>query len=46
MAFPFATGHTLGLGEAGQLICPVMRIASRAPGTSTLVRSAVHELIA
>lgn len=93
VAFPFATGHALGLGEAGSLICPVddlpprpwaevpvlrygdgpvatrllcgfvsleamnfqplrdalpvvMHIASRAPGTSTLVRSAVHELVA
>lgn len=93
VAFPFATGHALGLGEAGPLICPVddlpprpwaevpvlrygdgpvatrllcgfvsleamnfqplretlpvvMRIDSAATGTSTLVRSAVQELIA
>lgn len=93
VAFPFATGHALGLGEAGSLICPVddlpprpwaevpvlrygdgpiatrllcgfvsleamnfqplrealpvvMRIESRAPGTSSLLRSAVSELIA
>jgi AraC-like DNA-binding protein len=93
VAFPFATGHALGLGEAGQQICPVddlpprpwadvpvlrygtghlstrllcgfvsleamnfrplrealpvvIRIKSSAPGTSTLVRSAVQELIA
>jgi AraC-like DNA-binding protein len=92
VAFPFATGHALGLGEAGSLICPVddlpprpwaevpvlrygdgpiatrllcgfvslealnfqplrealpavMRIESRAPGTSGLVRSAVQALI-
>jgi AraC-like DNA-binding protein len=93
IAFPFATGHALGLGEAGPLVRPVddlpprpwlgvpvlrygdgpiatrllcgfvsleamnfqplrealpvmMRIESRAPGTSTLVRSAVRELVA
>lgn len=93
VAFPFATGHALGLGDAGSLICPVddlpprpwaevpvlrygdgpiatrllcgfvsleamnfqplrealpavMRIASRASGTSLLVRSAVQALIA
>ncbi|HSW08532.1 AraC family transcriptional regulator [Aquabacterium sp.] len=93
VAFPFATGHALGLGEAGPLICPVddlpprpwadvpvlrygtghvstrllcgyvsleamnfrplrealpvvIQIKSSAPNTSTLVRSAVQELIA
>lgn len=93
VAFPFATGHALGLGESGPLICPVddlpprpwaevpvlrygdgpiatrllcgfvsleamnfqplrealpvvMRIESRASGTSSLARSAVQALIA
>lgn len=93
IAFPFATGHALGLGEEGPLIRPVndlpprpwsdvpvlrygdgpiatrllcgfvsleamnfqpmrdalpvmMRIESRAPGTSPLVRSAVQALVA
>ncbi|MDO8374709.1 MAG: AraC family transcriptional regulator [Polaromonas sp.] len=93
VAFPFATGHSLGLGEGGPLICPtddlpprpwadvpvlrygtghlstrllcgfisleamnfrplrealpvVIQIKSSAPNTSTLVRSAVQELIA
>lgn len=93
VAFPFATGHALGLGETGSLVCPVddlpprpwaevpvlrygtgpastrllcgfvsleamnfrplrealpvlIRIQSRAPNTSSLVRSAVQELIA
>ena len=93
VAFPFASGHALGLGEGGPTICPtedlpprpwadvpilrygdgelstrllcgfiqleamnfrplrealpvVIQIKSRAPGTSTLVRAAVHELIA
>ena len=93
VAFPFATGHAIGLGEGGPLICPVddlpprpwvdvpvlrygtgpvstrllcgfvaleamnfrplrealpvvIRIESSAPNTSTLVRSAVQELIA
>lgn len=93
VAFPFATGHALGLGEAGPLICPVddlpprpwaevpvlrygdgptttrllcgfvaleamnfqplrealplvLRTDGRAAGTSTLLRSAVRELVA
>lgn len=93
VAFPFATGHALGLGETGPLICPVddlpprpwgdvpvlrygtghvstrllcgfvsleamnfrplrealpvvIQIKSSAPSTSTLVRSAVQELVA